>query len=222
MGWTEFIAAFATFLLAHMIPSRRSLRARLVARLGESGFMLAYSLLSALLLAWVIVAAGRAPYVPLWDWAPWQLRVPQTGVLIACLLVAFALGRPNPFSLGGARNADFDPSRPGVLRLTRHPLMLALAIWAAAHIVPNGDLAHVIMFGSFTAFALAGIVLLDRRNKRRLGRQWDALRSALSTTPRRPPLPGRRRADLMRVLAGLAVWAVLLLLHRPVLGVSPY
>nr|WP_299880523.1 NnrU family protein [uncultured Sulfitobacter sp.] len=43
-----------------------------------------------------------------------------------------SLGRPNPFSFGGSRNAQFDPAHPGLVRFMRHPLLVALALWGHA------------------------------------------------------------------------------------------
>ena len=67
-GWIEYVLAFIAFFLTHSIPVRPPVKARFVASLGARGFTLAYSLLSIAALAWVIVAAGRAPFVNLWDW----------------------------------------------------------------------------------------------------------------------------------------------------------
>ena len=65
------------------------------------------------MLAWLIEAASRAPFVPLWPWAPWQLHVTLVAILPVCLILALGIGCPNPFSFGGARNEDLDPARPG-------------------------------------------------------------------------------------------------------------
>jgi uncharacterized membrane protein len=218
MGWGEFIAAFAAFFLTHSIPIRPPVRPWLQARLGRAGFGLAYSALSLGVLAWLIGAAGRAPYVPVWHWAPWQNHVPLAVMLPVFLILALAVARPNPFSFGGARNDRFDPDRPGIVGLTRHPLLLALALWAAAHVVPNGDLAHVILFGTFAAFALLGGPLVDRRKRREMGGDWDRLEAARRAAPPRPeswPLAATRFA------AGVALYAVMLWLHPYLFGVSP-
>lgn len=132
MGWGEYALAFAAFFLTHSVPVRPQLRPWLVARLGHAGFGMAYSVLSLGVLAWLIGAAGRAPYLQLWPWAAWQNHVVLTIMLPVCLILALAIARPNPFSFGGARNDRFDPARPGLVRLTRHPLLLALALWAGA------------------------------------------------------------------------------------------
>ncbi|HHZ08454.1 MAG TPA: NnrU family protein, partial [Rhizobiales bacterium] len=75
MDWGEYALAFAAFFLTHSLPVRPPLRPWAVARLGRAGFAAAYSALSLAALAWLIVAAGRAPYLGLWDWAPWQNHV---------------------------------------------------------------------------------------------------------------------------------------------------
>jgi 5-formyltetrahydrofolate cyclo-ligase family/NnrU protein len=67
---------------------------------------LAYSALSLAVLAWLIGAAGRASFVPLWDGALWQVYVP---VLTVYLVLAMAITRRNAFSFGSARNGRFDP-----------------------------------------------------------------------------------------------------------------
>jgi uncharacterized membrane protein len=219
MGWLEFSAAYATFFLTHSLPVRPSMRPALRAALGPSGFTLAYSALSLAALAWLIGAAGRAPFVPLWDWAPWQVHVPLVAMLPVCLVLALAIGRPNPFSFGGSENSMFDPARPGIVRLHRHPLLLALALWAAAHVVPNGDLAHVILFGTFAAFSLLGMRLVDRRRQREMGDRWQALHDAVIETPLWPP--ALKVGAAARLIAGLGLFVVLIWLHPAIIGVSP-
>jgi uncharacterized membrane protein len=218
MGWGEYTLAFAAFFATHSVPVRPPFRPWAVARLGPAGFALAYSALSLGVLVWLVGAAGRAPYLGLWDWAPWQNHVVLAVMLPVCLILSLALFRPNPFSFGGARNADFDPGRPGIVRLARHPLLLALALWSGAHIVPNGDLAHVILFGTFAAFAILGTRLVDRRRQREMGRGWHDLRAAVAAGPVAPALT----ADtVLRLLAGVALYALLLWLHPVVIGVDP-
>jgi uncharacterized membrane protein len=220
MVWGEFALAFAAFFLTHALPIRPPLRPWLVAVLGPRGFALGYSALSLAVLAWLIGAAGRAPFLPLWPWAPWQLLVPLAAMLPVCLILALAMGRPNPFSFGGARNDAFDPARPGIVRLTRHPLLLALTIWATAHIVPNGDLAHVLLFGTFAVFALHGGRLVDRRKRREMGADWARLDTARKAAPLPPPLR-LWPAFWLRLGLGTALYLGLLWLHPWLFGVSP-
>lgn len=71
----------------------------------------------------------------------------------------------------GVVAAHLLPARPRITGLTRHPLLLAIGLWAAGHLVPNGDLAHVLLFGRFLAMSIAGMLVLDRRRRRQRGRR---------------------------------------------------
>jgi uncharacterized membrane protein len=174
-AWAPFGAALAAFLLSHTIPARPGVRRRLVAMLGVRTYLVLYSLASLLLLGWLVQAAGSAPFVELWAFANWQRHVTATLVPIAFAIGAVGLFTPNPMSLTASRRS-FDAARRGVIALTRHPVLLALALWAAAHLVPNGDLAHVILFGTFLVLALGGMLIMDQRARRRLGPDdWTAL-----------------------------------------------
>ncbi len=221
MGWASFAAAFAAFFLSHSIPLRPPVKARLVAAMGRGGFTLAYSALSLAVLTWLIVAAANAPYVGLWPRAAWQSWVPLVAMGAACALLCLAVGRPNPLSFGGSHNDRFNPERPGILRWTRHPLLVAAALWAGAHLVPNGDLAHVILFGVFAFFALVGMRIVDRRKRREMGRaQWQALCQRTSDTPLLPR-PVSWAGTAMRLGIAFTLYLALLGLHPVVLGVSP-
>lgn len=213
--WGEFIAAFAVFFASHSIPTRPAIKSRVVALIGSTGFTLAYSALSVTILTWIIIAAGRAPYVELWGWASWQNHVPLTLMFFATLIFAMSIGTPNPLSFGGWNNDRYDPQNAGLIGWIRHPLLVVLWFWAGSHLVPNGDLAHVIVFGLFTGFALLGMKIIDRRAKRILGAKvW----AKLAKTNREITIT---RNGLVRVAAGLAVYLTLLYLHEPVIGISP-
>ncbi|WP_371054632.1 NnrU family protein [Rhodosalinus sp. K401] len=220
MGWGEYALAFAAFFLTHSVPIRPPVRPWLVARLGSAGFGIAYSALSLGVLAWLIGAAGRAPYVPLWHWSPWQNHVVLTAMLPVCLILALAIARPNPFSFGGARNERFDPVRPGIVRLTRHPLLFALAFWAGAHLLANGDLAHAILFGIFALFAGLGGRLVDRRKRRDMGPEWQRIDSARRQAPFLPR-PASWAGAAIRLALGVGLYAALVWMHPYLFGVSP-
>ncbi|WP_306152411.1 NnrU family protein [Roseovarius sp. MMSF_3281] len=219
MGWFGFATVFAAFFLTHSIPVRPAVKSRIVKRIGAGGFGLAYSALSVAMLALLIRSAGAAPYVQLWPQMDWHRHAAHLGMLAVCLLLALSVARPNPFSFGGARNNGFDPARPGILRWTRHPILLALAIWAGVHLLPNGDLAHVILFGVLGGFALAGRALIDRRKRRVLGgAQWRALDRARRAAPWFHA-PRFWPELFIRLVIGLAAFAALLLAHPHVIGV---
>jgi uncharacterized membrane protein len=227
MSWLPFGLALAAFAASHYLPAATGLRERLVARVGRRSYFTAYGLLSLALLAWLIAAAGRAPYVELWPQLAWLRWVPNLAMPVAFVLAACGVGMPQPFTLGGRRAARFESEDPGLAAVTRHPLLLALALWSGAHLLANGDLAHALLFGGFLAMALLAMGAADRRAARALpaaeASAFFAATALLSLAPfgearwRRRTLPRLAR----RVAAGLAVWVAALLLHQPVIGVSP-
>ncbi|HPD93627.1 MAG: NnrU family protein [Rhodobacter sp.] len=220
--WSEFAGAMLVFIGSHALTARPAWKSALVARLGHAGFGLLYSALSIGLLAWVIVAAGRAPFVPLWPPGRWQVWLALGLMLAASLLGAGALGGVNPLSFG-SRGAPFDPEHPGIAGIHRHPLLLALALWALAHLIANGDLAHVLLFGPMGVFALLGMAAIDRRKRRTLP-DWHRLARNTSLIPLAPLLTGRWRPGrfaLPEAVAGVLVWALLLWLHPMVIGPDP-
>jgi uncharacterized membrane protein len=229
-GWLEMAIAAVLFFASHSVPALPGLRRRIVGALGEARYLALYSLASLLALGWLIVAAGRAPYVEVWAFEPWQLWVPNLAMPLACLLIAFGVATPNPLSFGGRAACTFDPDRPGIAGIARHPLLWALVLWSSAHLVPNGDLAHILLFGGFAVFALLGMAAMDRRFKRMLGTaEWERLARRTSLLPFAALAEGRwrpSRADLnagmlVRLLAGLVLYLVLLSAHELATGVSP-
>ncbi len=225
--WTQFAAALLAFLASHSVPARPAVRRMLRERLGERAYMILYSIVSLAVLAWLIVAAGAAPRIQVWSFEPWQLWVPNIVMPFACLLIAYGLASPDPFSITGLNRDAFDPSRPGISGITRHPVLWAVTLWAAAHLVTNGELAHVILFGLFTLFGLMGMAIFDARKRREWGPELWAERTAhTSLAPFAAVLAGRFRGAGLRarplpLIAALVLYLALILLHPPVIGVPP-
>jgi len=218
--WSEFTSALLAFFVLHSVPVRPAVKSRIVSLTSGRFFTFAYSCVSLLALGWLIVASSRAPYVEIWPPAPWQHVAALVLMLCVCVIIAFALGRPNPFSFGGSSETGFDPSRAGIVHLHRHPLLLAFFLWASAHLLPNGDLAHVILFGLFAGFSLLGMKLINRRTRRQIGsKQYEALLMSVQQAP----LLRSFALDhpLIRTLTGFDLFIVLVLLHPLVIGVSP-
>ena len=227
-GWNELILAFALFFLSHIIPVRPTIREWLIRHIGKALYLAAYSVLSIILFVWLIGAVGRAPYLTLWPLAPWQLWIPNVAMPFVCLLLAFGMAVPNPLSIASLNDESFDPDHPGIAGVTRHPVLWAAALWAIAHIVPNGDLAHVLLFGLFGAFSLLGMLAIDARKQRVLGvTEWRRLSSRTSQIPLAARAGGRwrpsfRNIDLFRLVIAIGLYLGFLVLHQPVIGVSPF
>ena len=222
VSWFGFAAVFVVFLVTHSVPTRPAVKTRIVRQIGAAGFGISYSVLSLVMLGWLIWAAGQAPYLELWPQMPWHRAVVQSGMFVVCILAANSIGRPNPLSFGGARNQEFDPHRPGIVRWTRHPILTVLVLWAGLHILPNGDLAHVLLFGSLGVFALMGHWLIDGRKKREIGpERW----AKICADIKRAPLfakPSSWPSLVLRLTVGTAVYTSLSVAHPYVFGVAAF
>lgn len=225
MGWAELAAAMALFLVSHRIPAMLGIREALVRRLGAAGYVALFSAVSLGLLWWLIVAAGRAPFVGLWATHDWQRWLVNLVMPVAIALTVFGTAAPNPFAFEG-RTPSFDADRPGIAGLTRQPLLWALALWSGAHLLANGDLAHVILFGTFLALALGGMPMVERRRRRAMGNaEWARLAAQTGLVPFAALIAGRWRPrglpPVGRTFAILVIWAAVWHLHAPVIGVWP-
>ncbi len=227
-GWSGFSLALLAFLLTHFVPTRPRLRERLVAALGRRAWFSLYGIVSLLVTAWVIWAAGRAPYLELWPQLPWTRWVPNLAMPLAVAVAV--LGLPaRTVTLGGPRQPRPESwADPGAFAaLTRHPLIWALALWSLAHLVPNGDLAHVVLFGGFALMGLLAMPAFDARARRAMTpEEARAYFGSTATLSLRPLLrPGWWRAAVLpragRLLIAALVWLLLLLLHPWVIGASP-
>jgi uncharacterized membrane protein len=136
------------------------------------------------------------------------------------VILAFTLGQPNPFSFGGAHNERFDPQHPGIVRWMRHPVLVVLALWAGLHLLPNGDLAHVIVFGIFGIFAVLGRSLINRRKRREMTpARWHALLVQSMAASDFPSGIDLRWVSL-RVVAAVVIYLSLLVFHSLIIGVA--
>lgn len=93
----------------------------------------------------LVVGMGQAPRVPVWNPPAWGARVPVFAMPVALTLLV----------------AAFMPTN--LKRLTPHPMLWGVTVWAAAHLMANGDLASLILFGSFGAFSLFDMWSANRR-----------------------------------------------------------
>lgn len=218
----HLVLACAAFLGAHIVAST-PLRGTLVRSLGERGYLGLYSALALVTLGWMIVAYARAPAAPLW---PGLRLAPALAMPFAFVLIACGLAR-NPTAVGAGRLlASAEPAR-GMLRITRHPVMWGVLLWAGAHIAARGELKATIFFGTFLVLAALGSVLLDARKAREAGADWQRFAAVTSHVPFVAIAQGRNRLVLSEIgwampALGLVLYALVFWAHPWVFGVRPY
>ena len=222
---TPLVAAALLFVALHIGVPGSPARGAVVARLGEAGYLGLYSVLALAALLWMISAFGHAPRQELWALTPGLALTARVLVFAACLFVAGGLTLANPAGIPlGARPPAAEAS--GLLRVTRHPLMWGFALWAAGHMVANGDPASLVLFGSFLVTALGGAAGIDRRRARAGGDRWRAFAAGTSYLPFAAILRGRNRlvvtegALWWRLGLGVVLFWALLHFHPVIAGVS--
>jgi uncharacterized membrane protein len=190
---TSLAIAMAAFIGSHFALSSGPVRAALVRLVGEGAFLGVYSLLALALIVWTVLAFENAPFVPLWT-LPWMPLVPVAAMPLALLFLVCGVSQRNPTMVGGHFSAAADPA-PGILRITRHPVLCSFALWALAHLAPNGDLASLIFFGGFALLALAGMAVIDLKRRARDPEGYARFAAATSRLPFLAVLTGRARLD---------------------------
>ncbi|KPH80398.1 MULTISPECIES: NnrU family protein [Bosea] len=193
-----FLAALTAFLLFHLVPAAPAIRGRLVATMGRSGYITAYSILSLVLMAWLVVAARQADDIVLWETQRWHYLTPFVLMPFALFLIISGLVQGTPLSLSLRIGADL----PAIATVTRHPVLWGLLLWALAHLPPNGRLIPVLLFGAMAALAAMGFRRLDAKARLRMGPdRWSRVAGKTSILPFAAMLVRRTTPGAGRVLA---------------------
>ncbi|MBB5577586.1 MULTISPECIES: NnrU family protein [Rhizobium] len=201
----SFVSAFAFFLLLHSIPAIPVVRSSIVSRIGRPTYFVGYSAASVAALIWLFSAALALDYIPLWDLRPWHAAVTFVLAPLGGFLVIAGLLSANPLSIAIRQSDDVG----AVVGITRHPVLWGFAIWASGHIVANGDLRSLLLFGGFALFSLGSIAITEKRARRRLGDRWKTLSKGTSIVPLAAFFSGRRpTCDLPMLLAALITVAL--------------
>ena len=205
------VAATLVFVATHFVTST-PLRPLMVSAIGEWPYRGAYSLVALVTLVWMGWAFANAPREPLWVGIR---EIPYLVMPLAFVLIACGYGR-NPTMVGADRLLKSEDPARGIIRITRHPIMWGLMLWAASHILARGDLRSLIFFGGLLLVAALGTILMDARKRR----NPDFVRFAAvsSNVPLVAIAQGRNRIvwreiGWLRPAAGLAAFFLVLLFH---------
>jgi uncharacterized membrane protein len=224
-------AAALVFLAIHLLISGTRMRDVITGAIGEGLYLGLFSLASVGVIGWLCVAYNMAQAsgqnTLLYDLGPALKHLAIPAVTLAFLIGVPGLMMPNPTSVGQSGAAAKEGTVRGILRITRHPFLWGVAIWAGFHLAANGDLASVILFGTFFVLALSGTVSIDAKRRRKLGASWDAFAARTSNVPFAAIAAGRNQLKLgeyldWRFFAALAIFLAVLFAHARIFGVSPF
>ena len=224
----NLIAAAAFFVLLHLLVSGTRLRAAIVGTIGEGPYMGLFSLASLGGVVWLSMAYGDARGFgeTYWDTGAAGRHAALVIQLVAFLLIIPGLLTPNPTSVKQEGSLDRPDVARGMLRITRHPFLWGVAIWAVGHLLVNGDAPSILLFGSMLALAIFGTYSIDAKRKRALGLKWEAFAALTSNVPFGAIAASRQKLSLgeigwWRILLAVAIWAAVLFGHRYAFGVDP-
>jgi uncharacterized membrane protein len=189
---TKLIIGLVIFIGAHLFVTCRGQRAAVIARIGEWPYKGLFSLVS--LVGLILIGYGYADYraadwINVWYPPRWTHYVTQLLMWPASIFVVAAYVRGD------------------IYRKLKHPMLVGVKTWAVAHLISNGDLGSIILFGSFLAWAVYDRITLKRR-----------------TDPGAPEIPVRgRRNDIIAIVVGTLLYLALgLVFHPLVVGVPVF
>ena len=190
MGLAVMISGLVLFLGVHALPTQRKLRGRVIASLGEAGFKIGFALISVLgivLIAWGFSHYRATGWIDVWN-PPTALRHVTVALMLPAVILvvaAYIRGR--------------------IYTTLKHPMLAGVKLWAAAHLLANGDLGSSILFGSFRGWAVFDRISLKRR----------------ADTGGPPIAVGGWGNDMIAVAVGIIVYLALAFAFHPVvIGVA--
>jgi uncharacterized membrane protein len=220
---SQLVIATAMFLATHFVPST-PLRAALVKSFGERAYLGLYSLVAFATLGWMVYAYVRAPLEALW---PGLRLVPAVIMPFAFILLICGVLSKNPTAVGQGKLLALDDPAQGILRVTRHPVMWGLLLWAGAHVLARGDFKSLVFFGSFLVLAALGTRLIETRKARERSEDWKRFSALTSNIPFVAIAQGRNtfhatEIGLAKIVFGLILYGGMMLAHPWLFGARPW
>jgi len=192
MGLLVMILGLVLFFGVHTLTTQREMRAQVIAASGEGGYKIGYMLVS--LLGFVLIVWGFAHYRATGMWEIWTPPTALKHLAVALMLPAVILVVASYI-------------RGRIYTRLKHPMLAGIKLWAAAHLLANGDLGSIILFGSFLGWAVFDRISLKHR-----------------ADSGAPPIPvGGPSNDLIAVAVGLVAYLALgFAFHPVVIGVPVF
>ncbi len=224
MALTMLILMSVLFAVTHIGMSHDPFRARLVERLGPKGFQVVYSIIALITFGGAIwIFAGHRKLGPvLWTTPLWLYPIVYLLMLLAFLLLVLSMRDRSPAMMIGGKMVP-----EGVLRITRHPMNMAIACFALAHMMANGSLGDVFFFGSVFVVGFFGSYHQDGRKVREKGEDYVAFQRQTGVLPFAAIVQGKTglaAKDLRMpfVIIALLAFVAALLVHEDLFGIRPY
>ena len=184
MGLAILVLGLVVFIGAHLFVTMRAHRAAVIARIGEGpykGLLALASILGIILIGYGFARYRATGWINVWYPPPWTSYITQFLMWPASILVVAAYIRGN------------------IWRALKHPMLAGVKTWAVAHLISNGDLGSIVLFGSFLAWAGYDRMAVNRRT--------DAAMLSLPASA--------HRNDIIALVAGTLLYLALGLVFHP-------
>jgi uncharacterized membrane protein len=133
------------FFAIHLVPTRVDLRASLVQKFGLLPYKALFSLVALAGFVLIVIGKGQAEFIAVWTPPAFMRHITMLLVLFAFILLV----------------ATYVPSN--IKAKVRNPMLTATKLWATGHLLANGDLASIVLFGSFLAYAIVDVISVKKR-----------------------------------------------------------
>ena len=142
---TLLVLGLCIFIAIHLFPALQTQRTELISNFGELKYKGVFALVSLASFALILIGKANAPFVEIWQ-PPQMLSIITKILMLPAMILLVAAYIPSNFK-----------------RKIRHPMLIAVKIWAIGHLLINGDLASIILFGSFLAFVVLSMISANKR-----------------------------------------------------------
>ncbi|NKB48007.1 MAG: NnrU protein [Alphaproteobacteria bacterium] len=226
-GLDTLFAAMVAFVGGHFLLSSAPVRSVLVRQFGEKQFLGYYSLAITVLFVWLLLAYRDAPLEILWQVNPALAWLPVLVMPVALFLAVCGLTTPNPTMAGSDALAPGRDPTSGIMRITRHPFLNGVTLWALSHLLANGDTASLTLFGGLLVLATGGMWHIDLKKAGQHTAGWGPVLMTTSAVPLVAIIQRRTKFDWpgigwWRVAVTVVLYLALLWLHPLILGVSAW
>jgi uncharacterized membrane protein len=182
------VLGVALWWVTHLFPILApAARGRAVSAMGLDPYKGLFALVSLGAVALMVVGFRQAEVVNLWFPPAWTVHLNN---LLMLLAVALLVARDMP---------------SGLRRRIRHPMLTSVKTWAVAHLLVNGDLAAIVLFGGLLGWAVVAVIGSNRRDG-----EWVR------------PAPGTTAGAVKHAIVTIVVFAVIVVIHWKLLGVRPF
>ena len=224
---TNLIIASAMFFLIHAVVAGTTFRFWLVGKIGLKVYVALFSIGSLVALIWMsraynaVSELGLQPGLLTYPWGDWLAVVVM---FFSIIFVVVGLLTKSPTAMEQGQLLEQDDIATGMLRITRHPFLVGVALWAIMHMITNSDVGSLVFFGTFLVVVLNGMRNIDRKRLHIHGDQWTRFADQTSTMPFAAIIKGRNSLKLgeigvVKLLAGLVVYLALAWFHHDLFSV---